>query len=194
MNSQKIGNLIKSLRLERNMTQREVGDAVNVSDRTVSKWECGAGCPDITLLTSLSKLFLIDIESLLSGNLIKDEKQGGNMRRIKFFACPQCGNIITSTGDAIISCCARKLEALSVLNNTNDELVEFSENEDEIFLKVNHEMTKENYIRFVAWVSIDTCILKKLYPEQEPFVLFPKVNKGNWFICDSSNNLIKINR
>ncbi|NLC94030.1 MAG: helix-turn-helix transcriptional regulator [Treponema sp.] len=53
MNSQKIGNLIKSLRLERNMTQREVGDAVNVSDRTVSKWECGAGCPDITLLTSL---------------------------------------------------------------------------------------------------------------------------------------------
>lgn len=41
MNSQKIGNLIKSLRLERNMTQREVGDAVNVSDRTVSKWECG---------------------------------------------------------------------------------------------------------------------------------------------------------
>ncbi len=192
MNSQKIGNLIKSLRQERKMTQKEVGDAVNVSDKTVSKWECGAGCPDITLLSSLSKLFSVDIEGLLSGNLKKDDKQGGNMRRIKFYVCSQCGNIMTNTGDAVISCCGRKLEPLQVKENSDENLVEFSDSDDEICLKLNHEMSKNDFVRFVAWVSFDTCIVKKLYAEQEALVLFPKVHKGSWYVCDSTEVVKKI--
>lgn len=177
------------------MTQKEVGDAICVSDKTVSKWECGAGCPDITLLTALSHLFSVDIEQLLSGNLEKDAKLGGNMRRLQFYVCPQCGNITTSTGNMSVTCCSRILDALKPQKNEDGEdshLLEITQSDDELRIKIKHEMTKSHFIRFIAWVGFDTLILKKLYPEQDAEVHFPKVYKGTWYVCCSRNGLFKM--
>ena len=57
MNSSKVGKLILNLRKEKNMTQKEVADKLNISDKTISKWERGLGYPDISLLSKLSNIF-----------------------------------------------------------------------------------------------------------------------------------------
>ena len=56
MDGQKIGVLIYDLRKEKNMTQKQVAELMNISDKTISKWERGLGCPDISLLPELSQI------------------------------------------------------------------------------------------------------------------------------------------
>ena len=68
MNLEKVGSLILKLRKEKNMTQKQVADLLNISDKTVSKWERGLGCPDVSILTELSKIFDINIEKILLGD------------------------------------------------------------------------------------------------------------------------------
>lgn len=112
MDYTKIGTLIYKLRKEKNMTQKQLADAMNLSDRTISKWERGLGCPDISLLIQLSELLNVNIKEILSGDLISNEFVGGNMKNTKYYVCPLCGNITLSTGNAVISCCSRVLEEL----------------------------------------------------------------------------------
>ena len=66
MDYTKIGNLIYKLRKEKNMTQKQLADAMNLSDRTISKWERGLGCPDISLLIQLSELLNVNIKKPLT--------------------------------------------------------------------------------------------------------------------------------
>jgi transcriptional regulator with XRE-family HTH domain len=47
MDCVKIGKLIAKLRKEKKLTQKNVADALGVQNKTVSKWECGLGCPDL---------------------------------------------------------------------------------------------------------------------------------------------------
>ncbi|MGN1299806.1 MAG: helix-turn-helix domain-containing protein [Clostridia bacterium] len=112
MDQEKVGRIIKTLRKDKGMTQRELSEMLNVTDRAVSKWERGLGCPDVSLLTSLSEIFSVDIESIIEGDMEENEKRSGNMKRTKFYVCPICGNVITSSDNANVSCCGRKLEAL----------------------------------------------------------------------------------
>ncbi len=51
-----VGNIIRKLRTERGMTQKQLADKMNISDKTISKWERGLGCPDVSLLSELSDL------------------------------------------------------------------------------------------------------------------------------------------
>lgn len=98
----KVGKLLYDLRKEKNMTQKQVAELMNISDKTISKWERGLGCPDVSLLPELSQIFGVSIDGILSGELNQNPVVGGNMRRLKFFVCSQCGNIMTVTGDTVI--------------------------------------------------------------------------------------------
>lgn len=75
--------------------------------------ETGAGLPDAGLLPELSRILKIPAEQLLSGELPANRKDVGNMKRIRFYHCPQCGNLLTSTNEAHISCCGRSLSPSS---------------------------------------------------------------------------------
>ena len=55
MNAEKTGALIRALRTEQGLTQKQLADRLHLSDRTVSKWERGAGCPDVSLLGALAR-------------------------------------------------------------------------------------------------------------------------------------------
>ncbi|MBR6922980.1 MAG: helix-turn-helix transcriptional regulator, partial [Oscillospiraceae bacterium] len=66
MDQKKTGELIKYFRTEKGLTQKQLADMINVSDKAVSKWECGNGCPDVSLLDSLAEVFGTDIHVLLS--------------------------------------------------------------------------------------------------------------------------------
>ena len=90
MDQEKVGRIIKTLRKDKGMTQRELSEMLNVTDRAVSKWERGLGCPDVSLLTSLSEIFSVDVESIIEGDMEENEKRSGNMKRTKFYVCPIC--------------------------------------------------------------------------------------------------------
>jgi len=69
MNPNKVGKTILFLRKHYNMTQHELAEKLGVTDKAVSRWENGYGTPDISLLSKLSVVLDIDIESILEGNL-----------------------------------------------------------------------------------------------------------------------------
>lgn len=74
MNQEKIGKFIAELRKEKNITQQELADMLNITDRAVSHWENGRCLPDISLLRQICEIFGISINELISGERIKTEK------------------------------------------------------------------------------------------------------------------------
>ena len=68
LNQEKIGNIIKDIRLKNNLTQKEFADKYGVTYQAVSKWENGLNIPDITLLKEICDDYNLDINFLLSGN------------------------------------------------------------------------------------------------------------------------------
>ena len=113
MDQTKTGRLIRALRQGQNLTQAELGEKLGVGGKAVSKWECGAGAPDIALLPRLSELLGVDTEALLRGELGENDRSSGNLRRTRFYVCPDCGNLLFSLEGAEVSCCGRKLPALT---------------------------------------------------------------------------------
>lgn len=71
MNQEKIGKFILELRREKNMTQQELADKIDVTDRAISKWENGRGMPDLSLMIPLCKELDITINELISGEKIE---------------------------------------------------------------------------------------------------------------------------
>lgn len=181
MDSRKTGSLIGSLRKENHLTQRELAEKLNISDKTVSKWECGQGCPDITLLPVLSRVFGVDIEKILTGELDENQADGGNMKKIQFYRCPLCGTILTGTGSAAISCCGRKLDVLVSAKNDAAHTASIEETDDELYVSLNHPMTKDHYIAFAAYVTFSSVLLVRLYPEQEAAFQMPKMYGGTFY-------------
>ena len=99
------GKTIKELREKRKITQRELSEKIGVSDRTVSKWETEKGFPDIGIIEELAKALGVSIAELLTGDLRENGNLSANMRKMCFYVCPICGNIITSVGHGTFSCC-----------------------------------------------------------------------------------------
>ncbi len=73
MNATKCGAFIAKLRIEREMTQKELSEALNVSDKAISRWETGKGYPDVSSLMALSEFFSVSVNELLSGKRIDIE-------------------------------------------------------------------------------------------------------------------------
>ncbi len=69
MDAKKIGNAIKILRKRHGFTQYDLADALNVTDKAISKWERGLSIPDISVITELSNLLDVDVDNLLEGNI-----------------------------------------------------------------------------------------------------------------------------
>ena len=190
MNSEKTGALLQKLRLERGMTQRQVADALHVSDRAVSKWERGCGLPDVSLLNGLSTVLGVDVQCILSGDLSPNDADGGNMKRIKFYRCPLCGNILTSTSEAELSCCGRPLEVLEAHSAEGGEhAVSVEEVEDECFISVDHPMSKGHHIAFVACATDERIVLVRMYPEQAAQARFPHMPRSTWYVCCTEHGL-----
>lgn len=165
MNQYVTGAIIKKLREERGMTQNELAEKLNVSNKAVSKWETAKGYPDITLIEPLARMLGVSVMELFSGNDVTNRNRSSNMLRSKIYVCPVCGNVIFSTGEAAISCCGVNLISLEAEEPDDCHELKTERVEDEFFVTVNHEMSKEHYISFIADVSEDCVQVVKLYPE-----------------------------
>jgi len=67
MNQEKIGKFIATLRKKRKLTQREVSEQLGISEKTVSKWECGNGLPEVVYMEPLCNILGITVNELLAG-------------------------------------------------------------------------------------------------------------------------------
>lgn len=173
MDCTKIGLVIRQLRKEQGLTQRQLADKLHVSHKTVSKWECGQGCPDPALWEELSGHLGADLLKLLQGELNTNRPDPGNMAKARFYVCPVCGNLLVSTGESGIFCCGRKLSPLSPGNGQESLELHMEEMDLDYYISWNHPMAKEHFIHFAACVQDDRVLLIRLYPEQEAAVRIP---------------------
>ena len=74
MDQVKIGKFIASLRKEKEMTQKQLAEKLGISDKTISKWECGKGLPEVSMMLPLCEVFNISVNELLSGERLDEEK------------------------------------------------------------------------------------------------------------------------
>ena len=153
MDCSKVGALIKARRIEKEMTQKQLADAMNISDKTVSKWERGLGCPDVSLLPELADLLGMNIKEILTGDLKMNEMINGNMKKTQFYVCPECGNIVTSQGQMELTCCGHQLKALEKHKADKEHELKVETIEGEWYVTTEHPMEKEHYISFVAFVT-----------------------------------------
>lgn len=183
MDNVKIGKLIYQLRQEKGMTQLQLADQLNISDKTVSKWERGMGCPDVSLLPELSQIFNVDLEKLLAGELNSNAVLGGNMKKMHFYVCPVCGNMITAMTETGVSCCGKKLQPLQPHKADENEKLNVARIENDFYITTSHPMERGHYIPFVALLTSDTLMLRKLYPEWELQVRIPIFSHGRllWY-------------
>lgn len=189
MDPVKTGKLIAGLRHEKGMTQRQLAERIHVSDRAVSKWERGAGCPDVSLLPALSRALSVNIERMLLGDLMPNSMDGGNMKRVKFYVCGNCGNIITATGDADVSCCGRKLAALLPKPAEAPHALTVTNMDDEFYITFDHPMEKSHFIRFVAYTGYDRVHFVRLYPEQGCELRMPQMRGWKLYFACSEHGL-----
>lgn len=179
MNQYVTGAMIKRLRESRNLTQLRLAEKLNVSDKTVSKWETGRGYPDVSLIEPLAAALGVSVIELFSGENVINTNRSFNMIRSKFHVCPICGNVIHSAGEAVVSCCGIVLPSLEAEDADDGHRVIIESVEDEYFVSIPHEMSKTHYISFVAALRDDGCEIKKLYPEGNAEARF-KINRIKW--------------
>ncbi len=193
MNAEKTGSLIRSLRIKKGLTQKELAHMICVTDKAVCKWEKGRGCPNITLISQLSKVLEVDIQSILQGYLDKNKKIGENMNHLKFYKCPTCGNLVTSIKSVELSCCGNKLSPVSAQTRSEPEYQPvIQEFDGQYSIKFNHPMTKSDYISQVIVVRYDQIMTVNLYAESEAIITIPQVRGIRLFVITNKSELIAV--
>lgn len=88
MNAEKTGFLIYELRNRKGLTQKELAEKCNVTDKAVSKWERGESCPDVTVLPKLAEVFGVEVESIMNGEIPLSQDVSGKTIKIYDFRRP----------------------------------------------------------------------------------------------------------
>ena len=165
MNNYVTGATIKRLREKQNLTQAQLAKKLTVSDKTVSKWETGKGFPDISLIEPLAQVLGVSVLELLSGEAIVNTNRAANLLRSHLYVCPVCGNVLYATGSAMISCCGITLPPLEAEAADAAPTAVCEKIEDELHVSVDHPMTKDHHLTFIAFLNGGRFEFVRLYPE-----------------------------
>lgn len=144
------------------------------------------------MLEPVAKVFSISVAELLSGNEVINNNISANMMRSQFYVCPICGNIVHTMGRSVISCHGIVLPPLEAEETDGMHDISLRKVEDEYFVSVEHEMTKQHYISFMAAVSSDRIQIVKLYPEGNAEARF-KINgvRALYFYCNRDGLFVR---
>ena len=185
MNSYITGTTIKLLREQKGMTQAQLAQTLGVSSKAVSKWETAKGLPDISLLQPLAQALGVSVIELLQGQHITNRNISANLLRSRFYVCPVCGNTIHCNGEAVVSCCGVTLPPLEAEEPDRNHRAVIQPVEDEHFITIDHPMTKQHAISFVAFVTTDRLQMVKLYPESDAQTRLQLRGRGYlYFYCN----------
>ena len=185
------GATIKTLREKRGITQTQLADVLGVSGKAISKWETAKGLPDITLIEPLANALSVSVMELMTGNTVINKNISSNILHSKFYVCPVCHNIIRTVGDAVISCHGITLPSLEAEESDENYQITIEKVEDEHFITVNHDMTKEHYISFIAYLTSDRVQFVKLYPEGNAETRLNFRGSGFLYIYCNKHGLMK---
>jgi len=185
------GVTIKGLREAKKLTQAALAETIGVSPKTVSKWETAKGLPDISLLDALASALGVSVPELLSGNPVVNRNVSGNLLRARFYCCPVCGNVLHAMGEAAISCCGVSLPPLEAEEVDAHHRITLEPVEDERFVTVDHDMTKQHYISFLAYVTSDRVQFVKLYPEGNAETRFSVRGRGYLYLYCNRHGLMR---
>ena len=186
------GDTIRYLRERRHLTQRELAERLNVSDKTISKWETSRGLPDITLLEPLASTLSVSVAELLSGEHIENGNRAANLQKSHFYVCPVCGNVIWAVGEGAYSCCGVKLPPLEAESEDDAHRIHAERIETEWYVTLDHPMKKRHYIAFLALVSADRAQIVRLYPEQNAETRFFLRGHGQLYAYCNHHGLFRI--
>lgn len=189
MDMKKSGELLNRLRISKNMTQKQIADILKISPKTVSKWERGRGFPDISYVSELAEILGVSTDSLLSGDISKNAEEAVSMKKTKFYVCPHCHSFMQGTGESEVVCCGSRVDACAVGESTAAHGMKIKEDDGQWYISFNHEMTKEHYIGFVAYVTFDRVLTVRMYPEQSGEVRIPKMYGGCFYYYCSRHGL-----
>lgn len=186
------GKIIKELRERKKLTQRQLADLMQISDKTVSKWETERGLPDIGLMESLAKNLDVSVAELLSGEYRINLNRSANMKKVKFYVCPICGNVIHAIGEGNYTCCGITLPPLQVEEDNKEHHISVEMVDNEYYITVEHPMLKTHYISFLAYVTSDTIQFKKLYSEQNAEGRFARRGHGILYAYCNQHGLFQM--
>ena len=127
----------------------------------------------------------------MSGECITNKNKSSNILKSNFSVCPVCGNIIHSMGESINFCCGIKLPILEADLENDKHLINCEIIENEYFISINHDMNKNHYISFIAYVTNDRCEIVKLYPEQNAEARFLNRGKGIIYVYCNKDGFFK---
>lgn len=120
-----------------------------------------------------------------------NKNKSSNMLKSNFFVCPICGNIIHSMGENINSCCGITLPILEAEMEKDEHIINCELIENELFISMNHEMSKDHYISFIAYITNDRYEIVKLYPEQNVEARFFNRGTGIIYVYCNKDGLFK---
>ena len=185
------GAVIKARREQAGLTQSQLADRLGVSSKAVSKWETARGLPDIALIEPLAKALGVSVLELMAGSAVTNRNRSANILRSRFYVCPLCGNIIRTVGETVVCCCGITLPPLEAEQPDGDHQIMVEQVEDEHFITVQHEMTKEHYISFVAFLTCDRVQFVKLYPEGNAQCRLQLRGRGELYFYCNRHGLMK---
>ena len=194
MNTYVTGSTIRLLREAKGLTQAELARMLSVSAKTISKWETAKGLPDISLLEPLAAALGVSVLELMQGEPVVNRNRAANLLRSKLYVCPVCGNVLHSTGQAVVSCCGIALPALDIAEAEDaDEKHQLTLErvEDELFVTLHHPMEKDHFISFIAYLTGDRLQLVRLYPEGDASCRFPMQGSGVLYFYCNRHGLMK---
>lgn len=169
---------IKTLRESKGLTQGQLAQLVGVTDKAVSKWETGRGLPDISLVEPLAQALDVSVAELLTGDIVRNANRSANMLRTSFYVCPICGNVVHAVGEGSFSCCGSQLLPQTAEDPDEDHAIRVERIDGELYVHLDHPMTKRHYISFIAHLTSDKLQFRKLYPEQEAEARFTPRGHG----------------
>ena len=142
------------------------------------------------MIEPLAQTLGVSIIELVNGEHISNKNISSNMIKSKFYACPICGNVIHTMGESIISCCGVLLPTLEEEKENEKNKINCEKIENNYFISLNHPMTKNHYISFIAYITNNSCDLVKLYPEQDAEARFQIKGKGRIYALCNKDGLI----
>lgn len=162
MDQNKIGNFISKVRKNKKLTQKELAERLHISEKTISKWECGKGLPEVSLMKPLCKELDITVTELLNGE--KETTEEGIINYIDYTKKKSKHKIIFLSIIFILLITFILSTVVYFFNSYNKIAVYYFEGSNENFNINEMYLTKSNMYNILTSGNIEV-INKDINPE-----------------------------
>jgi len=154
------------------------------------------GLPDLSLIEPLASSLDVSIAERFAGECIINKNVSGDMLRSKLYVCPVCGNVVHSLGEISASCCGVTLPCIEAeeacYDQEQEHAIHLEQIDGEYYISMNHSMTKQQCIFFLAYATAGKFEPKKLYPESSAEARFQIRGHGLFYAYYNHHGLIQL--